>query len=166
MRMLGRVGLVVSLLSWLVASSLACGDDATSGAAAPAPRATGSQGPGDQRAPDVAPGPSGVRDESPASSGSPSSTDPIADTRSLEERVAAGRAVYNANCIACHGMDPTRDGALGPAVSGSSLELLEARVLRGEYPDGYEPKRPSRVMVALPHLENELPALEAYLNSL
>lgn len=83
-----------------------------------------------------------------------------------EERIEAGRVAYNANCIACHSTDPTRDGALGPAVAGSSLELLRARVLRAEYPPGYEPKRKTRVMVALPHLERQLPDLAAYLQSL
>ena len=100
---------------------------------------------------------------------SPSPVESVAsasDERSREQLVEAGRSVYNANCIACHGIDPTRDGALGPAVSGSSLELLEARILRAEYPPGYEPKRPSRVMVALPHLESKLPELAAYLQSL
>lgn len=88
------------------------------------------------------------------------------DTRTPEELVKAGRATYMANCIACHAMDPTIDGALGPAVSGSSLELLEARVMRGEYPDGYTPKRSSRVMVALPHLQPRLPELAAFLQSI
>lgn len=91
---------------------------------------------------------------------------PEVDTRTPEQLVADGRAVYNANCIACHALDPTVDGALGPAVAGSSLELLEARIVRGEYPEGYEPKRPSRVMVPLPHLEPKLPELAAYLQSL
>jgi mono/diheme cytochrome c family protein len=89
-----------------------------------------------------------------------------AEPPTTEQLIAEGRATYNGNCIACHAMDPTMDGALGPAVAGSSLELLEARVLRGEYPEGYEPKRPSRVMVPLPHLEPKLPALAAYLGSL
>lgn len=97
---------------------------------------------------------------------SPSPVEKVAIERSPEELIEAGRSVYNANCIACHGIDPTRDGALGPAVAGSSVELLEARVLRGEYPPGYEPKRPSRVMVALPHLEPKIPELAAYLQSL
>lgn len=88
------------------------------------------------------------------------------DTRTPEELVAAGRSTYMANCIACHAMDPKIDGALGPAVAGSSLELLEARIMRGEYPEGYTPKRPSRVMVPLPHLEPRLPELAAYLQSL
>jgi len=90
----------------------------------------------------------------------------VVDSRTPDELVAAGRVTYNANCIACHGMDPTRDGALGPAVSGASAELIEARVLRGEYPAGYKPKRDTRVMVALPHLKDKLPELVAYLGSL
>ncbi len=97
----------------------------------------------------------------------PMSARPVpVDERSREELVEAGRAVYNANCIACHNLDPTQDGALGPAVAGASLSLIEARVLRAEYPEGYTPKRPTRVMVALPHLEPKLPELAAYLASL
>lgn len=90
----------------------------------------------------------------------------VADSRTPEERIEAGRGVYNANCIACHAMDPRRDGALGPAVAGASSELLEARVLRGEYPAGYAPKRETKVMIPLPHLEAKLPELAAYLQSL
>jgi mono/diheme cytochrome c family protein len=90
---------------------------------------------------------------------------PVPESLSPEERVEAGRSVYNANCIACHSLDPSEDGALGPAVAGSSLALLDARVLRAEYPEGYEPKRKTRVMVALPHLEPRLPELAAYLES-
>lgn len=103
---------------------------------------------------------------SPSPSPVESMVESVVEERSPEQLVEAGRSVYNANCIACHGVDPTRDGALGPAVAGSSLELLEARVVRGEYPPGYQPKRPSRVMIALPHLESKLPELAAYLQSL
>jgi mono/diheme cytochrome c family protein len=85
---------------------------------------------------------------------------------SREELIEAGRGSYNANCIACHSLDPTKDGALGPAVAGSSLELIAARVLRAEYPEGYTPKRKTRVMIALSHLEPQLNALTAYLDSL
>lgn len=85
---------------------------------------------------------------------------------SPEELIEGGRSVYNANCIACHSLDPTQDGALGPAVAGSSLALLEARVLRSEYPEHYAPKRATRVMIALPHLEPRIIELTAYLESL
>ena len=90
----------------------------------------------------------------------------VEDTRTEAELIEAGRSVYNANCIACHNMNPAQDGALGPAVAGSSYELIEARVLRAGYPEGYTPKRDSRVMVALPHLEPHLKELTAYLDSL
>jgi mono/diheme cytochrome c family protein len=88
------------------------------------------------------------------------------DARSEAEIVESGRSVYNANCIACHSMDPAQDGALGPSVAGADLELLRARVLDSKYPDGYTPKRDTRVMVALPHLEPKIGDLAAYLNSL
>lgn len=90
---------------------------------------------------------------------------PVPEALTTEELVKAGRAAYNANCIACHSLDPAQDGALGPAIAGASLALLEARVLRVEYPDGYVPKRTTRVMVPLPHLEPRLVELAAYLES-
>lgn len=120
---------------------------------------------GDDPAP--APGPtSETSAAAPKPPPRPAPGETAVDTRTPEELVAAGRATYMANCIACHAMDPTIDGALGPAVAGSSLELLEARIMRGAYPEGYTPKRPSRVMVPLPHLEPRLPELAAYLQSL
>lgn len=84
---------------------------------------------------------------------------------SQADLVARGERVYNVNCIACHHRDPAQDGGLGPAVAGSSRELVEARVLRAEYPPGYTPKSDTRLMVALKHLEPDIDALTAYLNS-
>ena len=80
------------------------------------------------------------------------------------DQASHGRAVYLANCIACHNSDPHRAGALGPEIAGSSLALVEARVLRAEYPPGYEPKRKSKAMVALPQLQADIPALVAFLS--
>lgn len=109
----------------------------------------------------------GATEGRPASASGTAESPPAAPAEvSPEDLIEAGRVSYNANCIACHSMDPTQDGALGPAVATASLELLEARVLRAEYPEGYAPKRNTRVMVALPHLERQLPALAAYLDSL
>lgn len=73
--------------------------------------------------------------------------------------------MYRANCIACHNLDPAKDGSVGPSVAGSSLELLEARVLRAEYPTGYKPKKPSALMPAMPHLKADIEALHAYLST-
>lgn len=76
---------------------------------------------------------------------------------------ARGQQVYLARCTVCHGMDPARDGPVGPAIKGASRELLEARVLRGTYPPDYRPKRPTQVMQPMPDLEPTLPDLAAYL---
>jgi len=48
-------------------------------------------------------------------------------------------------------------------VKGSSRELLEARVLRGEYPPGYTPKRDTAIMQPVPQLARTIPDLAAYL---
>jgi mono/diheme cytochrome c family protein len=84
----------------------------------------------------------------------------------LSELAQRGRQVYQTHCIACHASDPSQKGPMGPAIAASSLDLLRAKVLHNEYPPGYVPQRDTRVMVALPHLEPELPALAAYLGEL
>ena len=74
-----------------------------------------------------------------------------------------GRQIYLGQCVACHNRDPAKDGPLGPAVKGSTPELVEARVVRGEYPPGYTPKRPSKVMPSRPDLAASIPDLAVYL---
>ena len=74
-----------------------------------------------------------------------------------------GQRVYQNVCIACHNGDPTKDGSAGPAIAGSSRELLEARVLRAEYPPGYTPKRPGNAMPRFEYLAGDIDALAAYL---
>lgn len=81
-----------------------------------------------------------------------------------DPKAQAGHGLYLANCIACHNTNPALDGSLGPAIKGSSLELLQARVLRGEYPIGYTPKRKTSVMIKLPLTEENVAAIHAYLS--
>ncbi len=76
-----------------------------------------------------------------------------------------GKSVFVANCIACHNQDPRLAGSVGPDIAGSSLELVTERVLRQSYPQGYKPKRTTKIMPALPFLEKDLPSIHAYLNS-
>ena len=75
-----------------------------------------------------------------------------------------GKQVYMVNCIACHNLDPSKDGAIGPANKGASRALVEARVLRGKYPKGYKPKRTTKLMPPLPHLKPHIDDLTAFLN--
>lgn len=82
-----------------------------------------------------------------------------------DEMIEKGRHAFQMNCLSCHGHDPKVDGPVGPAIAGSSLELITKRVMEVKYPDGYKPKRTTSLMVALPHLKNDIPYLFEYLTS-
>jgi len=74
-----------------------------------------------------------------------------------------GRQTFLAQCTACHNPEPSQPGPIGPPVKGASRELLEAKVLHGSYPPGYTPKRTTTIMVPLPAVAPDIPALAAYL---
>lgn len=75
-----------------------------------------------------------------------------------------GRAIYAARCTACHNPEPHSPGPIGPDVFGSSRELIEARVLRAQYPENYKAKRDTKMMLALPDLKDKIDSLAAFLN--
>jgi mono/diheme cytochrome c family protein len=82
-----------------------------------------------------------------------------------DPKVVQGRVVYGLHCISCHNVNPANDGTLGPAIKGSALELVQARVMRGEYPPGYSPKRNTRIMQKLPLTPEEIEQVHAFLNA-
>ncbi len=82
-----------------------------------------------------------------------------------DPEVEAGRGLYLAHCIACHNVNPALDGSLGPSLKGSALELVQARVMRGEYPPGYTPKRTTKIMVKLPLTEEDVGKIHKFLNA-
>ena len=84
----------------------------------------------------------------------------------LDAAAARGKTVYENVCTACHSRDPREDGALGPGVAGASQALLEAKVLRGEYPPGHAPKLPSAAMPKYEYLAGSMGDLAAYLASI
>lgn len=83
----------------------------------------------------------------------------------LSPQAERGRQIYVSQCTACHAFDPAQPGPVGPEVKGASPELLETKILRGSYPPGYRPKRPTAVMPPQPQLAPEIDALAAYLES-
>ena len=83
--------------------------------------------------------------------------------QALSPEAERGRQVYASQCTSCHSSDPAQNGPLGPAVKGSSRELVEARVVRGTYPPGYTPKRPSAIMQPMPNLAGSVDDLTVYL---
>lgn len=66
-------------------------------------------------------------------------------------------------CTKCHNTDPAKHGPTGPAIKGSSRELIEARVLRASYPPGYTPKRTTSEMQANSDLAPRIDDLAAFL---
>ena len=81
------------------------------------------------------------------------------------DAVARGEHYYQNVCIACHSGDPNADGTLGPALAGTPLAVIEAKVMRGEYPEGYTPKRETATMPRFEFLGPELSNIAAYLAS-
>ncbi len=85
-------------------------------------------------------------------------------TAPLSELAQAGKTSYLSNCIACHHSDPAQNGSVGPALKGTSYEVLYAKVMTRSYPKGYKAKRTTEMMPQMPHLETELKGIEAFLN--
>ena len=81
----------------------------------------------------------------------------------LSPSAERGRQIYLSQCVSCHGPDPAQAGPIGPQIKGASKELLEAKVVSGTYPAGYTPKRPTTIMLPLPALASDIPALADYL---
>ena len=74
-----------------------------------------------------------------------------------------GQQIYGNVCIACHNADPAQPGSLGPPLANASRELLEAKLLRGQYPPGYTPARPGQTMPRFEHLRDHIGDLAAVL---
>lgn len=81
-----------------------------------------------------------------------------------EKLYLQGKKVYMTVCVTCHNQDPKLDGSIGPANFGSSLELLNAKIVRGEYPPGYKPKRETQLMPAFEEHAKDIEALHVFLN--
>jgi mono/diheme cytochrome c family protein len=87
-------------------------------------------------------------------------------TRTPEEEIlySQGKKVYMTVCVTCHNPDPKLDGSIGPANYGSSLDLLRAKVIKGEYPPGYKPKRNTVLMPPFEEHTKDIEALHVFLN--
>lgn len=79
-----------------------------------------------------------------------------------------GKRMYRSICIACHHPDPSKQygtaAAFGPPIAGSTLELLEMRVLSTSYPKGYKPKRNTQLMTTFKMTDAQLAGLHTYVN--
>ena len=86
-------------------------------------------------------------------------------TVALTTDIEKGRMVYFANCVSCHNNNPKKPGSIGPEVYGVSIDVLTQKIVSGKYPENYKPKRTSKIMPSLPHLNKEILNLHAFINS-
>ena len=87
------------------------------------------------------------------------------NTVALTTDIEKGRMVYFANCVSCHNNNPKKPGSIGPEVYGVSIDVLTQKIVSGKYPENYRPKRPSKIMPEMPHLNKEISNLHAFINS-
>ena len=87
------------------------------------------------------------------------------NTVALTTDLEKGRMVYFANCVSCHNNNPKKPGSIGPEVYGVSIDVLTQKIVYGKYPENYRPKRPSKIMPSMPHLNKEISNLHAFINS-
>ena len=85
------------------------------------------------------------------------------DTVSID--IDKGKMVYFANCVSCHNNNPKKPGSIGPEVYGVSIDALNQKIVSGKYPENYIPKRTSKIMLSMPHLNKEISNLHAFINS-
>ena len=83
----------------------------------------------------------------------------------LTNDIEKGRMVYFANCVSCHNNNPKKAGSIGPVVYGVPIDVLTQKIVSGEYPENYRPKRTSKIMPLMPHLNSEISNLYAFINS-
>ena len=86
------------------------------------------------------------------------------NTVALTNDIEKGRMVYFANCVSCHNNNPKKPGSIGPEVYGVSIDVLTQKIVSGKYPENYRPKRTSKIMPSMPHLNKEISNLNAFIN--
>jgi mono/diheme cytochrome c family protein len=89
----------------------------------------------------------------------------LADQATLDK----GRRLYFSNCIQCHNKDPNLKGSIGPEMVDAPLVIMTSKVMTGKYPAvlpaGFVPKRKSSAMKKIPKLQNDIPAIYAWVQS-
>ncbi len=81
-----------------------------------------------------------------------------------------GKRLYLSNCIQCHNKDPNLKGSLGPEMVDAPLSVMTSKVMTGAYPAvlpaGFVPKRKSKAMKKIPKLQNDIPAIYEWVQSM
>ena len=83
--------------------------------------------------------------------------------------IEKGHKIFLTQCIACHNKDPNIKGAIGPELTDAPLDLMKIKVVTGRYPEvlpeGFVPKRKTKLMKKFPQLEADVPSIHAWIQS-
>ncbi len=84
--------------------------------------------------------------------------------------IEKGKAIYLSACIKCHNKDPNVKGPIGPEMVDAPLEVMQAKVATGRYPEvlpeGFVPKRKTKQMTKFPQYLKDVPSIHAYVQSI
>jgi cytochrome c2 len=84
--------------------------------------------------------------------------------------IEKGKAIYLSACIKCHNKDPNVKGPIGPEMVDAPIEVMQAKVATGRYPEvlpeGFVPKRKTKQMTKLPQYLKDVPSIHAYVQSI
>ena len=89
----------------------------------------------------------------------------ITNSVALKTDIEKGRMVYFANCVSCHNNNTKKPGSIGPEVYGVPIDVLTQKIISGKYPENYSPKRKTKIMPLMPHLNKDISNLHAFINS-
>jgi mono/diheme cytochrome c family protein len=77
---------------------------------------------------------------------------------------SSGKSLYISKCVACHNLNPSKAGAIGPDIANASLELVTLKTQKRKYPVGYKPKRKTNVMPIIKLTQKQISSIHNYLS--
>jgi mono/diheme cytochrome c family protein len=80
--------------------------------------------------------------------------------------IQEGKRIYVSNCARCHNTNPHKPGSIGPDLFSTPENVFYTKVVHGKYPQGYKPKRPTKVMPKFKHLTNKIDMIYKYIRSI
>lgn len=80
-----------------------------------------------------------------------------------DNKVTIGEKLYIRNCWSCHS-DP-RVGMMGPELITTPDRVFKPKILTKSYPDGYKPKRSTKLMPTFKLTDEEIEAIVKYVRS-
>lgn len=97
-------------------------------------------------------------------------SDPPLEAKSREMKilpsVEEGRKIYTSTCIRCHNSNPHKPGPIGPDLYSTPKNVFGSKVIQGKYPEGYVPKRKTKIMPKFSNLSGKTDSIYEYIKTI